>query len=445
MLSVAAAEFMNAVYSIRDADEEAFYNDPNTERAYRTLWKTLERSVPKDVAWGRDVYECCMAHAEWIREKHPEKSAAIKTFTEAIESLLKTIIAIDWIAFVPMERVFRSFPEFSDYNAFSIVNPASIPHKTTEDLLHSFRTIIETNLDVKFDDSPEAYYGNSFNRLGDHFYRKSGAYIPGRPMLVIKTGRGEESKNSQILSTRLHEIVPLIKICQIDIDLNTGILDRIIGAHSTLPDGQWMNAGLIAVPSVAVAINKNNGNCTWWGTRLSLFESQVGVGYGHDRFKKTWDELAAPILALRNENIPQKLRSSLDNAIRMVAQCRHSDMGDLTLNCVIATETILNPFNPAGDISERFSLMISSLTETEADKRRDKYRTAKDMYRYRCGAVHRSEFRNANRRDDEHRKAFAIFCSVLKAVATWAAELIAKDEKPDQAAFDKFYIETVIH
>src|SRR5262249_23580981 len=131
------------------------------------------------------------------------------------------------------------------------------------------------------------------------------------------------------------------------------------------------------------------GRADWWSTRLQMHEKCQGR-YNPEEFTSLWKEIAVPILDLRNAGLSGLVRDAIDNAIRLMAKCRHPEMGDLTLYSIIATETILNPFNALGDTSERFAIFAASLTEATPEKRLEAYRAARNLYRLRSQAVHQS-------------------------------------------------------
>ncbi len=148
-----------------------------------------------------------------------------------------------------------------------------------------------------------------------------------------------------------------------------------------------------------------------------------------------------PVIQLRDAGLAGRVRDSIDNAIRVVAKCRHSQFGDLALNAIIATETILNPFNSAGDIAERFSLLAAALTESDAGRRREKYTLAKALYRERCHAVHRS--RMDGEVEDSRKQAFTLFVDCLLAILRWASARIKSGEAINKEAFEQMYLHSI--
>jgi len=134
----------------------------------------------------------------------------------------------------------------------------------------------------------------------------------------------------------------------------------------------------------------------------------------------------------------------LDNAIQIVAKCRHSETGNLIVYSTIATETILNPFNMLGDITERFALFAAALTESTAVERREMYKTAKRLYQQRCHAVHRSQFDlGSDTTKEDPMIAFQLFLRCLKAIVSWASGRLSRREPCNQTAFADLYLNAV--
>ena len=272
--------------------------------------------------------------------------------------------------------------------------------------------------------SPEV--SESYLRLGEHYYKKSGHYIPGRPQFVVRVGRGDRRMNEGLLNELIATHFGMLSLCQIAYELEAGIITRIISSdHARLPDGERMQEGFIEIPTVAVGINSRTGQAEWWQTRFQLYETQHGTGYEPEIFQKIWQEIAVPILQVRAAGLSGMVREAIDNAIQLVAKCRHAEMGDLTLNSVIATETILNPSNALGDTSERFALFAAALTETTAEKRLEAYKRARNLYRLRSRAVHQSRLHRDRDAAEARKQAFGLFLACLKAITTWVASMLA--------------------
>ena len=144
-----------------------------------------------------------------------------------------------------------------------------------------------------------------------------------------------------------------------------------------------------------------------------------------------------------NAGLSGLMRDAIDNAIRLMAKCRHPEMGDLTLYSIIATETILNPFNALGDTSERFAIFAASLTEATPEKRLEAYRAARSLYRLRSQAVHQSRLHADKDVAEERKQAFKLFLACLKAISAWAARTLAQGRACGPDEFKEFYASTV--
>jgi hypothetical protein len=234
-------------------------------------------------------------------------------------------------------------------------------------------------------------------------------------------------------------------LCQIAYEQLQGGLETMIvsSGHDRLPCGQRMQRGLIEVPSVAVAINVRSGEAAWWSTGLRQYETHAGTGYEPDKFHAIWKDVAAPILALRHAGLSGMMRDAIDNAIGLLAKCRHNKMGDLTLYSVIATETILNPFNALGDTSERFALFAAALTETAAERRLEAYKVARNLYRLRSLAVHQSRLHGEKDEKEVRKQAFRLFLACLKAITQWATKTLAQGGVCGAEEFKDFYTKQV--
>ena len=111
---------------------------------------------------------------------------------------------------------------------------------------------------------------------------------------------------------------------------------------------------------------------------------------------------------------------------------------------IIATETILNPFNDKGDITERFAIFSAALTETGAIERRETYTTAKRLYGLRCQAVHRSQFSpGPDTMGEDTNIALQLFLRCLKAIVAWASVRLEKQEPCDGKSFADLYRNSV--
>lgn len=446
-LAQAVDEFVRAIHEAkgRSASLEGLYDDDALNGAYRSLFRTVGTYMPKDVEWRLGFPGFVWSFVDSIWEDAIPAEVASRGFANCLLDSLDDLQTVDWIACIPLERAFQRFPEYRDFQHFSIINARATARHDDATLLTEFRRILASKLGVTFMPSIEVH--DPYARLADHFYRKSGCYIPGRPQLVISIGKGESSANERILRNKLRALAPLLQLCQVFLDQQAVPLDNcLIGPHSVQADGKTlMGDGLIRVPPCSVAINRRSGQADWWTTALPQYESRGGKGYDPDLFSSVWTRLASPILALRDKGFSGKVDLAIDNAIRMVARCRHFEFGDLAVNAIIATETVLNPFNAGGDISERFAILAASLTESTSEGRRTKYQLAKSLYRRRCHAVHRSQF-NGDEVDAEKQArsdALELFVGCLLAVVRWADHRVDAREPISGDAFQSMYLDSV--
>jgi hypothetical protein len=202
--------------------------------------------------------------------------------------------------------------------------------------------------------------------------------------------------------------------------------------------------------------NPSENRCTW--ERIDMLDFVLEAATGEvritkvkdrttadkpDEFTSLWKEIAVPILDLRNAGLSGVMREAIDNAIKLMAKCRHREMSDLTLYSIIATETILNPFNALGDTSERFAIFAASLTAATPDKRLEAYRAARYLYRLRSQAVHQSRLHADKDVAEAKKEAFKQFLACLKAVTAWAARTLDQGRPCGPDEFKEFYASTI--
>lgn len=444
-ITVSCQNFIHAVFEAKLAAEsrDEFWEDRNAARTYQQMFKIIGDNTPEDLQWQTEVWELAGSYADYIWENECVEDDLARRYCNQLICLLDDLAAVDWIACVPIERTFCRFPEFTDFGSFCVVNPGSLSPQSDSDLLQAFRQILADKLGVNF--MPEREVPDSYLRLSDHYYNKSGNYIPGRAQLVLRVGRGERFSNERILVSRLSKLLDLLALCQIAYASSGSLLElRVIGPESVMPDGSRMASGLIEIPPVAVAVNVRTGQADWWGTRTSAYETETGQGYDPSRFMTLWNEIAVPVAKLRTLGLSGKVREAIDSAVQVVAKCRHSETGNLMVYSTIATETILNPFNMLGDITERFALFSAALTENSAAKRREVYKLAKRLYQQRCHAVHRSRFDgDSDDAKEDSKIAFELFLRCLKVIGEWATDRLSQNEPCNQSAFGELYLNSV--
>lgn len=272
-LFIASKAFVHSLYEAkaRVSTYEDFLADRAPNAAYNRLFKTIEKVTPADVAWRGGFWQFAGSFGDTVWENDiPEEKASLD-FAAALQDSLEDLAARDWIACLPLERVFEGFPAFVDFGPFAIVNPGANSPDSPDDLLRAFQDLLTAHMGVTFMDSVEVR--ESYLYLADHFWKKSCHYIPGRPQLVIATGRGECRGNQELLQDRLRQFLPLLKICQIAYEVQNQLSFTYGGTR--LPDGVTrMPDGLIEIPGVAVAINRRTGQADWWLSRQSVFETK---------------------------------------------------------------------------------------------------------------------------------------------------------------------------
>lgn len=428
----------------RSATSEEFWADKKAQQAYERMCKAIEAQAPADLRWWYTVWYLAGSTSEQIWEGRFDPATGTQRFVKRVQANLAALEGFEWIACLPLEHVFCRFPACTDFGDFVIVNPNDGAPELDE-LLRRFRVILTEKFNVNF--VPLTDLDNdSYLRLGDHYFKKSGGYIPGRPQMVVKVGRGDTFVNKLILAGTSSYNLSLLSVCQIEYELGGSPFETSVISpdHDCLPSGERMQPGLIEIPPVAVAIDVNTGEADWWGTEVKLYETQYGTGYDPEKFKAIWNEIALPLLRLRGAGLSEKLRVALDNAIRFVARCRHDARGDLTLHSVIATETILNPFNARGDAVERFAIFAAALTGRTLEERLETYNTARRLYNLRNSVVHQSALHRGKDAKDTPKQAFRLFLACLKEIVAWAGTNLAQGRKCEDAEFRVFFARRVL-
>lgn len=444
----ACSKFIQALYNAktRSISYEEFLENKDLNIQYMKWKKAVEKSLPVDIQWPLTLTELTYTVGITVWETDIVQDVFFRDFVRSLQSMFEQLSITEWIASIPIERSFEKFPVFTDFGPFAIVNARAENPKSEEDLFKTFQNILTIHWNVNFMNPVEVH--ESYIDLAHHFYEnKSDCYIPGRPQLVLKVGRGDSARNESAMKERLRQFLPLLTICQIFVELEQGLLFR--PAWVTMPDGKTrMRHGLIEIPNGAMAINKFTGHAELWRTEHESFESRDTQRYDVEKFINAWEKIAQPILNLKNVGLFGRLREAIDNALKLVATSRFYklDMSNLFLNSVIATETVLNPFNVVGETAERFALMVAALTEKSSENRKNTYNIAKQLYRYRCHAVHRAKFDSDNdtvKIKEEQKTAFLLFLDCLSVIVQWASKRLANEQLCDKEAFEELFLDSL--
>jgi hypothetical protein len=445
-IAEACEKYIQAIIAAkrRSTNPDGFWKDKRADKAYRHLYETIEANVPADLKWSYTIWELAGSTAEQVLEGRFVETTDGPRFCRQVTAYLEALTGFDWVACLPLENAFCGFPAYTDFGGFCLVNPVRPNEARDLDaLLARFRGILTEKLGIEFIE-PTGPNNESYLRLGDHYFNnKSDGYIPGRPQMVIRAGRGDEFINKQLLPGLARQQFSLLSLCQIAYGLKPElkVLFGEAGA-GCLPTGERMQSGFIRIPDVAVAIVAKTGDAAIWATRLEYFETEGAQRYEPDKFIAIWNETARPVLHLEGAMVGP-VGDAVRNAIRLVAKCRHRMMGDLTLNSVIATETILNPFRKKGT-SEGFAVFAATLTGETTESRLATYEIARSLYKLRNTAVHSSEHHDDKKKSDSGKQAFGLFRACLKGILQWVKETAEQGKKCDEKEFRKFYLRTVL-
>lgn len=441
-------------------DEDAYWKDAKANNAYSQLCKAIDATVATGLHWWYTIWNIVGSVSDdiWKADEIDEATTA-EQFTKTVLAHLEALKGHDWIATLPLEHLFNKFPDFTDFGGFYLINaceksdewPNVQParedsterHDGLRALLERFEGILKNKLGILLGEGDDET-SQSYLNLGDHYYRKSNGYIPGRPQMVMKVGVGDEFVNKTVLAEQVRYQVALLSICQIAYELEAGVMHTNLTSpgQCRLPMGEWMQDGLIEVPNCAVGIVAKTGYASLWGIPQVVYETQYGIGYKPEEFMAVWNDIAAPLLTIRH-TLSGEVGDAIRNALSLVAKCRHSIMGDLVLNSVIATETILNPFSKMGT-SEGFAVFAAKLTGTNVEDRLKTYKDAKRLYNLRNLTVHRSQMNEDRRASETNKAAFALFRSCFKGIVQWVSSVVNKGGKCDDAEFRDFYLRTIL-
>ena len=252
----ACVNFIQAVSHAKEvsASPDDFWANRRAEKAYRRMFTAITKSANAEVKWQLSIWELAGSTAEQIWEDDVDEASITKKFVQRVLECLDDLAAAEWIACVPVEHVFSSFPEFSDFGDFFLVNPKTKLAQSTDELLERFRSILASRLGVTFLASSEIT--TSYIGLCEHYYNKSGKYIPGRPQLVVRVGRGETATNQRLLKDILVTHSAMLSLSQIAYELDGGWSTKIVSAeHAKLPDGRRMQRGSVENSTAASLYN----------------------------------------------------------------------------------------------------------------------------------------------------------------------------------------------
>jgi hypothetical protein len=102
----------------RSTDEEAFWRDRRANKPYENLCKVIGKSVPADLHWWKPIWTLAGSTSELIWAGTFYEGKDTQEFCQDVVAYLNAMEGQDWIASLPMEFAFRTFPEFTDFGGF---------------------------------------------------------------------------------------------------------------------------------------------------------------------------------------------------------------------------------------------------------------------------------------------------------------------------------------
>lgn len=368
-----------------------------------------------------------------------------------------------------LENRFSSFPDSFDFGDFQILNPtnfgANLSSRTRQ-----YLEILQTLVGEKNLCSP--YPPIRIAKSGQFSADERQNYFLNRPQIVFGIGGGESSVWPQ-LAHQSRELRMLLDLCGTLYDFallregdNNFSGDDVL-APQPLQIGIGSHTDAIEMlPPYGMTINKRTGNMHFYtfsrahGYELvsrSHFKNQdcPKPNYDVEKFRAMWGLPGSYCIALRRwgragGNKNQKFSEAIERAACLIAQCKdafYHHKVDVTLNAVIAMETLLNPFGEKRtEITERFALFLSRLASGDRDEERVKlYSTAKALYGYRSRGAHSGMTLSFGQRfKGSANEAIRLFDKCLQQIMYWAVKKIEKDEKIDEASFQQLYEEIVV-
>jgi hypothetical protein len=120
----ACVAFIHSLFNAKQSasSEEDFWKNRSANRAYQQMFKVIREETPDDIGWQAGFWECAGGYSYQVWEGQPSEDELAVEFVNTITNTLKMLATVEWIACVPMERPFRTFPEFTDFGPFAVVN-----------------------------------------------------------------------------------------------------------------------------------------------------------------------------------------------------------------------------------------------------------------------------------------------------------------------------------
>lgn len=488
---------------IIEAGDEALYGPDCDSREFTAaasrIFELMEQQIPhEDHCWrdGSDLKSMMISvgvtyHEARLEGKQPSNLDIAKELHHQIGLFISDIRDRSWIACLPLERCFETFPEFVDFGEFHVLNPCAGAPGAHRDVCADFQRLLAEHSEVNFMPALEVN-GSYLDAAKDIFHRTHG-YIPGRPQLVVKLGPAFWRSVPQTFREKMLLYIPLLRLCQVAYHFECTNQEWFATQEGRLPGGRGeMPSRTMEMPTDFLLVDQHNGSVlspqllvdkdqhhlgdrpgmpdtTFDGShqddnarlviamdggdyverhRLSRpqevigrrFETAYGSGYDVTKFREIWARYAEPFLRLKkltgNFEISKVSRESggkqweqLYRAACVTGNSLHDLSGTLTLMAVSATEMLLNPKDNREDLKRRFSDRLPLFFDMERDE-------AERLYNYRCVYVH-----NSDAYSDMYKfrsRAVRAFLAVFHAVTTWAEERMRSAELCGPAAFNEY-------
>ncbi|MCB9855378.1 MAG: hypothetical protein H6818_06780 [Phycisphaerales bacterium] len=472
-LSKACKDFVASVASVvaQVEDESDVYEHRDFTSAanrLRTAADAYLEQFVESASWGGDYQWFVIDIVQQLWKKSEDTQTLSRSLFNGLLLRLDGVADTTWITLIPIERRFDSVGEYFDLGKISIINHCANQPIRREDEIANLKRVLAEHLGVAFLDSPEVK--NNFKSQLPQIASRGDVTVLGYPKLVVPLGHCGDGDSWLASSDASSKYMPLLATTVLFhdfVDKGEGIPDRPPDEESGVPQASsyfWHTARPVSVE--ALLVNTRTGGITtspishydWEHVRLDITTGD----WGHqdpidpELLRQNWCIAGGLPLALLSDSLDKasqispKFSHSINKAIRLVAKCKyslHHQLNDVILFSVIATETILDPFDLSREgLSERFALFGSALAvrKTQGD-RQAWYDKAKELYRYRSSGGHMAHlFEYGKDVNVSCRDSVLFFFLCLMGLYEWTKERFKAGDKIDKDSFTQLYRDCVL-
>lgn len=466
----ACAALIAAVYLAKSesSDQYALYDHRAVRKAYTALWSAVQHHLAPhepSVRWHQDV--------SWLVPQFvdrafsatvAEKDDVIRGFTDEVRRRLNEIAGSEWLALLPLERRFAGFADYVplDGTGLGIMNPMA-GKCGDEDLCDRAMDILRREKGVTFVEAP--VLENALRRKCGAILHESCGMIPAYPQLVVPIGKLGINDAWSAVAGAASRYLPLVGCAVLLYDYcvaGEGALclppeDDKAAPMANRPVGELARPlypyglGLQVRTGDARLFAVTESDWERLGRGIDSREWHVGDQITQSDFLTYWRASAGLLLRLRqsHETIALKIAQTIERALRLVGKCKYArvhQLNDVVLTSVIATETLLNPFDVRGGGGrEWFALFSSALASRREGQRGKWYKLAVEMYGYRNYAAHQACSVDEGRATTfGAQQAVRLLHLCLMSIHEWIGTRLTEGKPVDRSAFCDLYQECVL-